>query len=1158
MNSRAAAGEYTDLEIYIRPAKSALTEDSSRHDIEAKIDGAGLWRDETILDESLLSPFEDAPREYGEQLRKQLFAGRIAAAYDRALGTAGRKVRVRILLDSIPDRRHWFRWERLFVGDAPISTSPLTPFSRYLLDESTTPEVPDDGIFHLVVALANPSNLPSGLAPVDVRAELRALALAFKDIGNRSLFRLAVLPGQTVLDAELADLLKEIDAKVVAGPVTFAAIKLESQSADGLHIVAHGKFIRKDQKGFLYVEDQDGKLDRVDDERLATLRNGNLKLVYLQACESGARAQQPSGADPKEMSMVGVAARLVAAGIPAVVAMQQPVEMNDARLMTRAFYQSLVKDGAVDVAVNAGRQAVQSLAGDRWSVPALYMRLRDGRLWHADPFREALRRQVARWERDHDMKTPVPLQATKEQASGSLVRGGTYNVTELALSQLRDEPPRVILLVGGRGGGKTAVLDCVAWSLGNEFLEKDGSLLPIRLALTDLAGHADLLPFLEQRLRSEAGQRLSYGDDMAHQLRSRNIVLLVDGEEDVVPARRADFLQALKRLPAGVRLMLSVDSLALSDWLSDNVHGGLARQEPSILRMAPMDRARVTRYLIDLEAKTQPALLDGKKAESLAEKIQRNRWWDLTSQAWMLRRMIRYREVDLRNRAELFGRVTAERMGELKPGSVTLSCAEQALSAIAWKLQQTQEPALAGGPLYEVLADAQRGRDFPLAEIKTALIRDCEVLRRSGEDGVRFSYAGFQAYYAALSLLRDPDRERKLDDIVATLGSVRHLRLWEETLVILAGLMDDFGPVLARILAGSSSASGDQVYLAARCYLEIPDARKSPRLQNLMGLLVDTLIWRSHPINDRPVVDRKLAVKWLTEIKTGMPPEQDRAIEHLVNLACDPISKDWSGQPRYEFSGIRIEALNVMLARREDVTKYIIANRPDLAPLLRATGELVDHHNPAPMIHVMNRGNSHESPLAVFALGLSGRHDVIETLLAPNLNPEMNPEVRWAIAEMLPRLDPQQTLDKAIRPLLSQEPDSRVVYMINKVGRPENDTAEYLARCLASAKPRVIGRTIRTLADQGDPAMKEPCELIVRADWAALRATGRVTLADDPNWDDSQSLQHAALEGLRTVGDGKTIEVLQKAWLKLSPPLSQLSYDIVESIYWRLGKQAAK
>ena len=1165
MNSPAVASEYTDLEIYIRPAKSALTEDSSRHDIEAKIDGAGLWRDETILDESLLSPFEDAPREYGERLRQQLFAGRIGAAYDRALGTGGRKVRVRLLLDAIADRRHWFRWERMFVGDEPISTSPLTPFSRYLLDESTMPVVPDDGIFHLVVALANPSNLPAGLAPVDVVAELQALARAFRDISNRSLFRLAVMPGRAVLGAELLGLLQEIGAKVVSGPVTFEAIKLESQSADGLHIVAHGKFARKEKKGFLYVENEAGELDRVDDERLGTLRNGNLKLVYLQACESGARASS----DPKEVSMVGVAARLMAAGIPAVVAMQQPVEMNDARLMTRAFYQSLVKDGAVDVAVNAGRQAVRSLAGDRWSVPALYMRLRDGRLWHADPFREALRRSVAQWERDHDMKTPVPLQATKEEVSRTRVRGGTYDVTELALSQLRDDQTRIIILAGNRGAGKTAVLDRVAWTLGQEFLEKDGVLLPIRFSLSDLAGHADLLRFVEQRLRAQAqtdfgagaGASVTFGDDTAQQLRLRHIVLMVDGEEDVVPARRADFVQALERLPPGVRLMLSVDSFALDDWLSDDihgghVHGGLAKREPSILRMEPMDRALVTRYLNDLAASTASAgITPEKTTESLAEKIQRNRWWDLTSEAWMLRRMIRYRDVPLNNRADLLGRVTAERMGQLELGNVTLSCAEQALSAIAWRLQQTQAPALSGGPLYEVLADARRGRDFPLAEIKTALIRDCQVLRRSGEDGVRFAYAGFQAYYAALSLLRDPDRERKLDNIVATLGSVRHLRLWEETLVVLAGMMDDFASVLGRILAGSSSASGDQVYLAARCYLEIPDARRGPQLRNLVGLLVDTLIWRSHPINDRPIVDRKLAVKWLTEIKTEMPPAQDRAIEHLVNLACDKISKDWSGRPRYEFSGIRLEALNVMLARREDVTKYIVANRPDLSQLLRATGELIDNHNPAPMIHVMNRGNSHESPLAVFALGLSGRNDIVDTLLMPNLNLEMNPEVLWAIAEMLPRLDPQQTLDKAVRPFFHREPDSRVVYMINNVGRAEKDISEYLDRCLACNKPRVIGRAVRTLADLGDPAMKELCELIVRGDWVALRHTGRVTLNDDPNGSDTHSLQHAALEGLRTVGDKQTIEVLQKAWLNLSPALSQLSYDIVESIYWRLGEQ---
>ncbi|MBY0508472.1 MAG: CHAT domain-containing protein [Bryobacteraceae bacterium] len=1114
-----APSEFTDLEIYIRPAKCAVTADASRHDVEARINGAGLWRDEALLDEAALSPFEDQPEEYGRRLRAQVFAGRIDAAFHRALGAqAGGKVRVRLLLDAAPDRRHWFRWERLFAGSEPLSTSASTPFSRYLLGECTAPVIPDDGVFHLVVAVANP--LPSRLPPVDVNAELRALVLAFRALGNRALFKLVILPGGAKLDPGLAAELDELHARIVPGPVTFEAIKLETQSSDGLHIISHGKFDRARQTGYLFLEDANGQVDRIDDDRLRTWNNGSLKLVYLQACESAARANDPS--------MVGVAAHLVAAGVPAVVAMQQPVEMNDARLMSRAFYQSLVRDGAVDVAVNAGRQAVQAAGGDRWSVPALYMSLRDGRLWHADPFREALRQAVAGWEAKHDMQTPVPLQATKDKP------GGSYDVTALSVAQLKADGTRLLVLAGARGTGKTAVLDRVAWTLGKEFLEgqdasDDGYPLPVRFDLAELAGHADLLAPLADRLRPR--------DGLQELLRQRPIVLLVDAEDDVVPARRADFVRALARLPANVKVMLSVDILALDDWMLNEVHGGL--RQPVILRMEPMERALVMRYLQDLEKNL------------LAEKIQRNRWWDLTSQSWMLRRMIRYEEAGLKNRAQLFERITAEQIGRLPLGNVTPSCAGQALATIAWELQQTQEASLAGGALYELLAHARRGRDFPLGEIKTALIDDCQMLRRSGEDGVRFSYEGFQAYYAALYLMQAPDRERQLDAIIATLGSTRHLRLWDEPLVILAGLMD-FGPVLARMLASSSASTGEQVYLAAKCYLEIPASRRTDALQHLGGLLVDTLIWRSHPKNERPIVERKRAIRWLTEMDSGLPPEEDRALPHLVELACDPIAKGWDGQSRYEFSGLRLEAMNVLLARREAVTRYVAARRPQLAPLLGASGKLLDHHDAAPMVHVLNRNNPNESPLAVFALGLSGRRDVLDILIAANQRPELNVEVRWAIAEMLPRLDPEVTLARAIRPYLDAPPESRIVYMINKVGRDGADTNAYLERALQSGKPRVVGRALRTLADLGQQAMKTPGELIVQGDWAGLHATGRVQLKASPAFDEQQSLQHAALEGLRTVGDEATLAVLQTAWLKLSPILSQLSHDVAEHIYWRL------
>lgn len=188
---------------------------------------------------------------------------------------------------------------------------------------------------------------------------------------------------------------------------------------------------------------------------------------------------------------------------------------------------------------------------------------------------------------------------------------------------------------------------------------------------------------------------------------------------------------------------------------------------------------------------------------------------------------------------------------------------------------------------------------------------------------------------------------------------------------------------------------------------------------------------------------------------------------------------------------------------------------------------------------------------------MSGRSDVIETLVEANLKPGMNKEVLWAIAEMLPRLDAQQTLD-AIRPLSGQDPDARLVYMINKVGRADPDIREYLERCLLSGKPRVIGRAVRTLAELGDVRMKRLCERIVCADWAALKASGLVNLGEaDPGPDDTQSLQHAALEGLRSAGDLQTIEVLQQAWLELSKVLSQLSYDVTESIYWRLSSAKA-
>ena len=63
--------------------------------------------------------------------------------------------------------------------------------------------------------------------------------------------------------------------------------------------------------------------------------------------------------------------------------------MDDARVFAAAFYRELMQDGMVDVAVNTGRRAIKSRGGD-WSIPALFQRLATGKLWSADPVREAV------------------------------------------------------------------------------------------------------------------------------------------------------------------------------------------------------------------------------------------------------------------------------------------------------------------------------------------------------------------------------------------------------------------------------------------------------------------------------------------------------------------------------------------------------------------------------------------------------------------------------------------------------------------------------------------------------------------------------------------------------------------------------------------------
>ncbi|MBN2394621.1 MAG: CHAT domain-containing protein, partial [Anaerolineae bacterium] len=94
-------------------------------------------------------------------------------------------------------------------------------------------------------------------------------------------------------------------------------------------------------------------------------------LMFLAVCNSVARV---TGEHP----FVALGPRLVQIGIPAVIAMQDEILIDAAQQLTAEFYPFLMEHGFVDKALNQARNVLTS--GDNWSVPVLFMRLREGRL----------------------------------------------------------------------------------------------------------------------------------------------------------------------------------------------------------------------------------------------------------------------------------------------------------------------------------------------------------------------------------------------------------------------------------------------------------------------------------------------------------------------------------------------------------------------------------------------------------------------------------------------------------------------------------------------------------------------------------------------------------------------------------------------------------
>ncbi len=378
--SHKLALTHTDLEIRI----GGFAQDLAGYPVEAHLSGGSHYDGGVLaIDENLL-PTISHPMDYGDYLWEVLFTGPIYDAYIAASATAATategRLRLRLWIDADAPSLHAIIWERLLnrqqTPPQPMSISARRPFSRYIGISQSVPE-PQQTPIRMLFVVSNPADL-DGLASLDATSALNSLLDALED---QSRLHITVLAGDNALTSDLKARLSAAGHTIQEGAASLENIIRTLTGGDTyhiLHILAHGRYVQRRSASDLYLQDNDGLTKIVSDNDI-TLRLSAISplphLVFLAACESARR--HPGN----QNAFVGLASKLVACGVPAVVAMQDMLPIDAAEKLTGDFYAYLILHGVVDRALSQARLLLFDPSSKIWSTPVLYMRLKDGLLF---------------------------------------------------------------------------------------------------------------------------------------------------------------------------------------------------------------------------------------------------------------------------------------------------------------------------------------------------------------------------------------------------------------------------------------------------------------------------------------------------------------------------------------------------------------------------------------------------------------------------------------------------------------------------------------------------------------------------------------------------------------------------------------------------------
>jgi CHAT domain len=309
--------------------------------------------------------------DYGLRLFRLTFRDGAETGYRRAKGRTQvangirQRARFRLSIDTNAPELHQLWWETLTDPDGrtPLGRSRKTALSRHL-PVAGSREPADADRLRVLVVVSNPADLGEGrwrnYAKIEKEAEVDVI--------------------QGALATDRAEL------EVLGLPASPGNIRrrLGEGGFHVLHLVAHGGVVpngqNQDELGFLLLEQIAQQASGTATNPVGEAHLGQmiqdldeLRLVVLASCNGATRSTAAT--------FLGLAPRILFYGVPAVVAMQDSVEVDTTRTFIKHFYESLGNQsrGFVDIAVNDAREEIFNEHLDTgmdwgWPIPVVFIR----------------------------------------------------------------------------------------------------------------------------------------------------------------------------------------------------------------------------------------------------------------------------------------------------------------------------------------------------------------------------------------------------------------------------------------------------------------------------------------------------------------------------------------------------------------------------------------------------------------------------------------------------------------------------------------------------------------------------------------------------------------------------------------------------------------